>query len=489
MVALHPVGSISSFELRAIFQGLLYAGTNVISMVLAAVTNFIIRLWIIPEVFGAVNFARGIQAYIFTFNSLFNNALDREIPARLGRNDSEGAAKVQTVCYTWTTIVAGLQSVLYLVLFLFTYEFYLRLTWIILALITLMECYSNMDLISMKATQRFKAHGKALGLCSIGGSLLSIGLCWCFTEGGFFTAMIVVTSLKFIIVRSFAGKKEISFHSLQLSDATVRRVLSVGSLFLIFKLLQQVMFTVDRYFVAGFFGLKTLGLYSLGSMIMARVNQMPQSLIGSYLPRMIAKLEAGRFDEARRTVEKLQPTCVILNSLLACFFIALVEPLLAWFLPEYLPALSAIQILIIGGGLLSSASVSIQVHVGLCRFRPLIVIALVGCISAIVLCYTLRIWEMAGIATATVLATGIYGICLCFSTRMLLRVKHFITWYLVGGLALVYFSFLWYWGYWLNAAILWALCLLAAVFYLTRILEIEWATFFNKFQAYLKSSE
>jgi O-antigen/teichoic acid export membrane protein len=475
--------------MNSILQAIIYAGSNFLSMAVNSAVGIVIRLWVLPEAFGAVNFAKGIQQYLQTVGSVLNNAVDREVPAHIGRKDHTGAERVLQATYSLGFGWAILETIIFLILSFFVSGWYLKISSLVLAVTAFTTTSVNLDSMALKATQRFKTIGKSLTFTAAIGSIATVALCWLLQEAGYFIALLVSAVLGFVIIRRNMRRGWLPYLSVRLSRRVLGRVMSIGGLFMMFRLSRDLMVSVDRYFITWFFGVKSLGLYSLGTMIMGQINMIPQTLIGSYMPRMIGDLAAERFDSARRAAEKLHPTSVIIGVIFACVTLAVVDPLVQRFLPAYLGVVSAVQVLLIGGCMRTSSGTALQIHVGMERFKRLNLIGLAGFVTSAVLCYCLRSLGLVGMALAVTIATTFYCFLMNISVRQLLKTRFFVAWQTTGMVAVSVVYFLAQHHKWTVLILVCMLYISTALMLLRRIHQIRFGEMVTNFKRYLRSKE
>lgn len=420
----------------AIRTGILYSAAHYAAAGLSSVAGLLVRLWVPAAAFGAGAVVTAAQEYFRAYDALYRNAVDREVPGHLARGDEEGARAVVGASYLMLVASLLVESALMVGAGLLTDDPLLRLAWWVYAGVNVLDGINQADRITLKATQRFGAHNRALVLGGLLGSAALIGCSWAWGTRGYFAGVAANAALYFVMYRVLGGAHAGRPTLRGVSGPVLRRVLSVGVLVSALKLSQQLLFTADRWVVVGTLGVRELGYYSLGIAVASRLYLLPQSLVGSFSPRLNAMLATGRMDEAREAVRKLQRASCLVSACSCGVVVVAIGPLVDRVLPEYAGAVPALQVMLAGTYFMAMNATSLQVHVGLGRIRPGVLAALGGAALSAVLGLALVRFGLAGVAAARAAGIAAYAVALDASTRRALDVRGLALPTLAGAAAL-----------------------------------------------------
>lgn len=264
-----------------LFDGAFYAIAHYFSATLAIAAGFLVRLWVPPALFGATNIITAIQDYCRSVDGTFRNSLDREVPILRGERDTAGQVSVIKTAYSLLLASALVESAAFVIAGLLAGDVLLRFAWWVFAAANTLDALNTTDRILLKARLQFRTHNRLLARSGIVSSATLVTLSWAWGAHGYLSGLLLGAFLVFAYSRSVMGREWLKYFTLRLPSQTLRRVLGVGASVTLLKLAQQLLLTVDRYIVASYLGLQALGYYSLGTMLGARVSQLPLTLAGS----------------------------------------------------------------------------------------------------------------------------------------------------------------------------------------------------------------
>jgi O-antigen/teichoic acid export membrane protein len=431
----------------AIRTGIFYSAAHYAGALLTSVAGFLVRLWVPASVFGAAAIVTGVQEYFRAYDGLYRNAVDREVPVHQARGDEAAAEDVLRASYVLLLASLVLESAVLAALALLADDPLMRLAWTAYAVVNLLDGVGQMDRIALKATQRFGAHNRALVLGGLAGSAALVAASYLWGAPGYFGGVAANAAVLFVAYRrEMPGPWRLPALG-RVTGPVVRRVLAVGSGVALMKLGQQLLFTADRWVVAHHFGIRELGYYSLGLALASRLYLLPQTLAGSFSPRLNGMLGTGRLDEAGVAVEKLQRATCLISACTCGAVILAVEPVVARFLPAYGGAVPAIRMLLAATYFMAMNATSLQVHVGMERTGRGVAAAAVATAGSVAVGGWLAGLGLVGVAAGRAVGLGVYAVAMDLSTRRLLPVRGMVGSALAGAAALaVLLGLLHLWG-------------------------------------------
>ena len=461
--------------MKAILDGLFYTLANYSSSGLNVLANIVCRNLISPGVFGAIFFTNGIVGYFGKYNSMYRNAIEREVPIRRARGDREQAESVLRSSYTLLFVSMLVESLVLLVVGLLVRGSYLRWAFVVKAVINLLGPLAVADKITLKVEGRFRGLTLAMLVTSLSQAIMLILLGWLWGPKGYFIALVIGALVQFYFFR-FVLKRGWNAYLTRFIDWRItKEVLAIGFAIATFNLLQHTLLTMDRYFVAGYMGLSELGYYSLGSALIAEVQLLPRSLAGSYYPKMMVLLSSGKLaEEVNNPIWKLHVSVVLASAIAFGGIILVLDPLVQSMLPLYAPALMVFKVMVLGGYLYGTVVVSQNIHVGLRRLK-LVTLITCGVLGvAFVLYWMLIGYGLLGVAIAMSCASCIYTLAVNFSAERILNIRSLNLLSLLGLLlvGLIFFiieviGYGFAFVFWLSMGSLSMWCL-------TRIHQINW---------------
>lgn len=460
--------------MRAALDGALFALANYWTAGLSMVANLVARKFVTPAAFGATAYARGIYQYIESYNKVYRNAIEREVPVRRACGEWQNAEVVLHTAYTLLLASVLIESVITIGVSLLISNIYLRLALIAITLIQVFDGIGAVDRSTLQASIRFRA--LSLGLLVTGslGATLMILFSWLWGFYGYFLALSLSGVAKFMVFRLALGMGWRAYLSGKVDWRIARSVIGVGAGISLFFLAQQALFTADRFFIGGLLSITDLGYYSLGISITSTISRLTASLAAGYSPRMMGLLGSGQLKSARMAAQKLQVSIVLMLVLTFSGLALAIRLLTNYWLKEYASTVPALDLMFIGGYFLGAQAMAAQLHVGLLRLRQATLVSIAAAGMAVLLDFLSVPWGLVGIAGATTTAFGAYTLTLNWRGEQLVRGQGLVWWTLVGLVLLAgTYGFLYTAGWVIT--LLYLLGLAAGIpWYLGRLHQLRW---------------
>lgn len=469
---------------RSLLDAVASASGNAWVTVLGTVAAFVARVLVVPEAFGATNFAQGIMGYFGAYNGIFRNAIGQEIPTHVALRQREEATAVLNAAYSMLLGSLLLQTVALLIFASLTGDVWLKLAAFTGAFLNIVDSISTQDRVLLQATRRFLP--LTMGHLVAGFlSPASLLLCaWLAGARGYFLGLALGGAIRFAVYRALLGPN-LSYFTRRLNMDTVKQVLATGIGISLLTLAGQLLLTVDRWVILRGLGTRELGFYSLGSSVIMSLVLIPVSIAGSHFPSMVGSMALGNFHQVAQGTRRVQATVSLLSVLMLGFLALIIGPAVQRFLPSYGPAISALQIMPVWGYFYSTIMVASQVHVAARQVPRAIGITAAYAGVGLALSLFLVRYGLVGVAAAMSLAWAMYALAFNWSASLLTKDRGLMTYMLAGGgmlagliAVLLLRGFVAAW-----------VCLVAVgcgvVWYLTRLLGINWRTLPASAKAYL----
>jgi O-antigen/teichoic acid export membrane protein len=194
-----------------------------------------------------------------------------------------------------------------------------------------------------------------------------------------------------------------------------RRLLAIGFPIFLFAGLGAVLKSIDRVMILKFLSTQELGYYSIGLMGVSLLLYLPESLGFVLYPRLIAKYSATR-DTAATAADMDRPLATIawLMPLFVGVAVFAMHPLVGLFLPQYLPGVPALSILLFGTLGLALASLPSFYIMAIGKQSRLVPISVLAIVLDLVLIgsFLLTGWKIEGVALGVSAGYAMYGLVL-----------------------------------------------------------------------------
>lgn len=417
-------------------NSLLYTTGNYWDVVGGVISSLVTRAIITPLAFGAHSYVYGIYTYAHLYNKIWRNAIAREVPLATGQGQPEKAQHVLDVSYSILLASVLLESSVFAVVAFLTGNTFMRLAFLTLAATNLFVSISSAHNIYLKNQDHFKVIFIGNLVTSTIGVGLVIWLSLWLNFHGFFLGTVAAAGLRFLIFSLAIHwwlRLPIRF-ALDLHMA--KMVFVLGAPMVPFLLAPQILLTIDRFVINHALGLESLGLYSLAVTIAIAARLLPISILGSYFPRYMTLIGAGKRNQVRETGGKLQTTIVLILVMFIGFSMLMVEPVIRLVLPEYIPALNAIRILLLSMYFYGTGLIGFYLHLGFKRMRRASVCMGVSIIAAIALDIYLVRYDISGVATGTMLSFAIYSLLISYASKSIVPIHGLLRKSLAGAIIL-----------------------------------------------------
>lgn len=459
---------------KGVFDALVFTFGTVWSSVFGMVGSLVTRGLVPIQAFGANNIVDVVVGYLGIYNGISRKAISREVPAHLALEEVDEAKAVIEASYTTLVVSLLVQSAGLLIAGLVINDPLLRMAFFTGAFLLVVNTLSSTDRLLLATLQRFKATAVAHLTTGLVTPAILILLSWAFGAVGFFLGLALGGAVRLVAFRASLGHGPFAYITWRLNRRAIRQILVTGISITLLYLAQQALLTVDRWVIVGYLGTLSLGYYSLGTTIVLAFGVVPSALAGSFFPRQIGLTVTGKWRDLQRSTHKAQVSISLLLVLVFGGLAIAVGPLIRIFLPEYQPAMPALQIIFFHGYFYGTMVVALLTHIAFGKVWPPLFVY-VGCTGlALVLDIVLIRYGLVGVAVGTGAALGVASFLVNWSADRLLD-GHSLVADTSVGLALLSGLYAWLFGFGIFHALAY-FCLVAvgSAIYLTRLLQFDW---------------
>jgi O-antigen/teichoic acid export membrane protein len=336
------VTSVRSRAGRPIFREFLsFGGSSIAVQGTRVGAGLVVASILGPETWGTWYLLNLIVAYGSLTHVGALNGMNREVPAALGRGDSDGAVAVRRTALGVTVLGTGTASVLLLLATIILPGFIDADAMALMLLLLAAHQAFGFAATSLKSTTRFDALARLQMVSAISYPSLTIAGAWAFGLPGFILGQ-VGAYLVLCLLAWRSAKVDFAF---RFDARQALSLVKIGFPIMLVGLVYVLFSTVDRWVVMAYLGTVPLGHYSLAIMALGAVGLLPQVVAQQYYPR-VAHAWAARRDtaELRRLASEVRNmTFVSVVPVIVGLFI-IVPPAVRALLPAYEPGVPALLV-------------------------------------------------------------------------------------------------------------------------------------------------
>lgn len=406
----------------AVANSVLYTVGNYGGALLSLIASLVARRIVTPLAFGAMSYVQAIYVYPHQVNAIVVNAIGREVPKFDAQGRSLDSDTFINASHTFLFILLLVEFLIYCIVALLQDSVYLRLGFLTIAAVNFFGELGNTYKWILQA--RCKYGRIALLLLSSSGAtaLLIIVLSAYWQHLGYFSALMIGSLLQFVIAGLLlAGVVHLRI-TVRIDWSIAKVAFTAGAPMVLFGIALQGMRTADRFFVQRYLGLESLGYYSLASMVLSVFILLPESLVGSYMPRYLALTASGHLEILRQNSLTLQSTVGSVMTLTIGMVFLVIEPVIGLLLPDYLIIVQPLRILLLGAFFYGSSIVCYYIHLAFSQMRHAISIATVSVGCSLVIYYVVAPYGLSSVALGAVASMVLYSSLLHLSANRIFQV-------------------------------------------------------------------
>jgi O-antigen/teichoic acid export membrane protein len=388
------------------------------------------RSIILPVIFGPVqlglwNLMNVVVGYGGHAHLGLLHGMNKMIPLLKGQGETEKEVETRDTIF-WTNLfiggVAGCVIVAISHLLLPEYGVYLR---IVAAVVFLQQIFNYFSCI-LRAESRFPLASTGLALFSILTSILVVGMAFALSNR-LLGAMLGLLGAFVLSAAYWFWKADYRF-AFRLKPAVIGESLIVGLPLIIIGFLDALFLSIDRWIIARFMGVTTVGYYSLAVMASTLLATVPAAVSSVLYPRMLERFAA---DPEGRTMKgllvgPLRAVSVMMLVLISSATI-LLPLVIRLFLPKYTASVPYIEILVPTSFFVSIAAIPGFYLTSVNKQRLQIIVLVIAASLSLVLdlIFVRAGYGAMGVACGTAAGYLVYGMGYTFlSISMALGEKH-----------------------------------------------------------------
>jgi O-antigen/teichoic acid export membrane protein len=288
---------------------------------------------------------------IFTFIPFFQfgiiNAMNREVPYYIARNDFQRVRDIKnlTLSFIFTipliiAFILALVSVFLLFLDL-NYEYKIGIIYSsFLVILLLLSAYVEMF---YKSEQNFKTASILISTKNITQSILTVLFVYLFGYQGLFIGMSVALIIQLVFGRASLKNFEYKFDINQYKE-----LIKIGFPIFLVGIVWTILIASDRVIISIFMSPEDLGIYGVGMLIFNSMMLLPQ-VIGQVLyPKIVELVSKEKYKEIYNLFWKTNSTLAIVMGIIVTFLFFVFPWFIENYMPDYKAGILTGQILLLG---------------------------------------------------------------------------------------------------------------------------------------------
>lgn len=320
-------------------DSLIYASGNYIFRFSSAITNIIVNNLLGPVIAGAIAYINAIDQNVDLLCQPVRSAIERELPV-LRKDNLSSAIIFSEVSFIMSYLLMILGSSIYLFIYLFSQNTYIRIVALFFIGINIIRSFSDLLRIYNAALLNFKGISISLIIVALFQPIIIISLTYIFNLQGLLLGRIVMFIISsFLLYRLILVFPKLRF---KINLKIVKEIFILGFPLVLNSVIIVMIITVDKIVIKEYIGLKELGFYSIGSMIFQVLLILPNSIYGSYFPKFIAKT-----GDQKKNIKLLTQLVGLSCAFIASIIYYLLHPLFYYILPKFIQGEQSAKILVL----------------------------------------------------------------------------------------------------------------------------------------------
>lgn len=391
-----------------------YIPSVFISLVIGIVAGLVVRRFLGPSLMGVWVMVSLVLSYASFCHLGVFSAAEREIPYSHGKKDYDKAEEVKNVTFGFCAITALIAAVVILILALVLrdrYPVYVIIGLMVISGVVLIQQFYSFYITLLRANKEFTLLSKMTILNAVVSAVLTIPLVIAFQLYG----MYAVSALMPVILISYVYIHTRYPFRFSIESRELKRLLGIGSVLLVASFSYLLMTSIDRIMVVNMLGAAELGYYSIALMALGYVRTIPHTFNFIIFPRFQERYgETGDIGSLRSYFITPAVTLAYIIPLVIGFIYIGVPLVVRHFLPQYLPGLGALKMLLAGIFFLSLSTGADAFLVTIKKQARLIPFIALGALLTAILNYVfIKLgWGITGVALGSAISYFFYSFSL-----------------------------------------------------------------------------
>ena len=386
-----------------------YLSATILAQGVGLLRTFILPVLLGPAQLGVWNLMNVIIGYGANSHLGILHGLNKKVPVLRGFGQVREIDELKDSVF-WFNLLLGIMagSAIFIGSFLFSN---VNVALRIIALVIVLQMVSVYFFCLLRADCRFELLSKGVAVLSLSSTALVLLLAY-LSSDRLLGALWGLTGAYLFVIGYWFYKGGYRF-TVRLKWSHVSDVFGIGIPLVVLGLIDTVLLSLDRWFIAWKLPDTALGFYALGIMASNLLGLVPTSVSNVLYPRMLERF-ASTQDHCAVGGLMLNPLRAVaaLMVLLISATTIFLPVIIRFLLPTYLPAVPLIEILVPSAFFLAIAPIAGSYVVAVDRQRALIVVQLVAMGTCLVLDGILLHagYGVRGIAYGTLSCYAVYGL-------------------------------------------------------------------------------
>lgn len=397
----------------------IFSAASYVSQAILMIRGFIIASVLGPTLYGTWSIYRTLVNSAHFLSLGTTSAMVRQVPLEEGKGNKDAKIELQQSALTWNILASGFVTIILVVMAFspVTKNNGTRLEFILLSIAFFLNAFKIFIPFKLNSEQKIIEMSKFDIAYAVLNTVFGLSLLWAYQVNGLLLAL-VMTNIVLIIIMIIKGELVLV---LNFNFTLIKKMISIGLPILLLYMSYFAMGNIDKFIVYFLLGKTMTGYYGLAAFISGMIHYIPHGMFAVLMPRMMQAY--GRTGNSKELQRYFMPPLLILASLLpivlGVIFIC-INAVILYILPQYLPALSVLRILMVG--LFFSALLRVPTNILIALNKQLIllvmmlVLLILGAVADVVL---IKMgYGIVGVALATV---GIFFISALVANVYVLR--------------------------------------------------------------------
>ena len=354
---LNSLTTLSSRHLRLLGDISSLSLSTVSSRILLFVRDIALAGMLGPNMYGIWIQMTVVFNYALHLPLGFQNAMSREVPYYLGRQENERATAIQDIVFAVTLGTSLLASIVVIVLLEFSDYRPLALSLsallVVLAVVVVQQINAFFSIL-LRSRQQFIVYSVGFVLVA----LLSLVFGVLFAQLWGVVGVAIAQGLALFAVTVFWLVRMPYHPSLRRFNwAEFNHLIRIAIPLFFVGICGLLIVSIDRLMMVFFYSDEQIGFYGLAYMVNQSISLIVMPVVQSINPRMM--LAYGRHNDTKKIQDHLFLLTQGVGSCIAIFvgiFYFWAGDIVMWLLPDFSPAIPAIQALLMGGAFLAMAN-------------------------------------------------------------------------------------------------------------------------------------
>lgn len=314
-----------------------------VAQAIFAIRGFFIASFLGPALYGIWNIIMMVNQITSYLELGVNSAMGREVPKNKGSGHSQHNVAIKETAFAWNVFSTLSVWVILILLSLSNKVQEYQIEIILLGAVILLSNIFNFQRSELNSEKKIKRIGHFDLYYSILNTVIGLSLLFFFEIEGLLLGMVI--SLGILVARLYVTKKI----KLRFNRNIFRKLLKIGFPIMLVYIALFLMENIDKYLIFVFLGETMTGHYGLAAFISLLIHYIPMSLSNTIFPRIMERF--GKTKDPKSVYEYYEKPMKLLSYGLPVILgvgFMFIEPVITLLLPDYIPAILTLKILIVG---------------------------------------------------------------------------------------------------------------------------------------------